>query len=501
MLAPAAIVIDKRVLRSSAVFLIAIDLLAYSLCFDGTLGRGEGLVLVLGFVGYLYYLYRDQKRRRGEVEVPLEAGGKGRVRILLFFLGLAGVLISSEWIVDSAPVVARHFGVPDVVIALTLIALGTSVPEIATCIVSARKGQGALAAGNILGADILNICWIAGASAVVNPLTVGAPVIHFMFPSMLVIVPDHARPDAHGLDSQQVERPGSAGPVYCVPRSAIRLQSGSPAGRVAPTKPKFRRKDGQMDLGLSGKVALVTGASRGIGNRIALALAEEGARLCLNARNEDGLNSALGEVEAKGGDVEAVAADVTQAEGAERVVSATVERLGGIDILVNNVGGSVWTPFSQISDEEWNHVFDLSFFSAVRVTRAALRIMEKNERGSVVNISSIYGRETGGPLSYNAAKAAMISMTSNLAQEAAAKNIRVNTVAPGSILFPGGSWERRQQADPEGIQAFVEGNIPSGRFGTPEEVADVVVFLASERASWVTGACINVDGGQSKSQI
>lgn len=188
LLAPAAIVIDKRVLRSSAVFLIAIDILAYTLCFDGTLDRGEGLVLVLGFVGYLYFLYWDQKRRRGEVEVPPEAGGKGRVRILLFFVGLAGVLVSSEWIVDSAPVVARHFGVPDVVIALTLIALGTSVPEIATCIVSARKGQGALAAGNILGADILNICWIAGASAIANPLTVGAPVIHFMFPSMLVIV-------------------------------------------------------------------------------------------------------------------------------------------------------------------------------------------------------------------------------------------------------------------------------------------------------------------------
>ncbi len=256
-----------------------------------------------------------------------------------------------------------------------------------------------------------------------------------------------------------------------------------------------------MDLGLTGKVALVTGASRGIGNRIALGLAEEGAKLCINARNEEGLHLALEEVAAKGGEVEAVAADVTQPEGAEKVVRATARRLGGIDILVNNVGGSVWTPFAEISDDEWQHVFDLSFFSAVRVTRAALPLMEERGRGTVINISSIYGRETGGPLSYNAAKAAMISMTSNLAQEAAARNVRVNTVAPGSILFPGGSWERRQQADPEGIKAFVETNIPSGRFGTPEEVAAVVVFLASERASWVTGACINVDGGQSKSQI
>ena len=256
-----------------------------------------------------------------------------------------------------------------------------------------------------------------------------------------------------------------------------------------------------MDLGLTGKVALVTGASRGIGNRIALALAEEGAKLCINARDEEGLNMTLEEVAAKGSEVEAVAADVTRPEDAEKAVNTAAERLGGIDILVNNVGGSVWTPFVEISDEEWKHVFDLSFFSAVRVTRAALPLMEKSGRGSIINISSIYGRETGGPLSYNAAKAAMISMTSNLAQEAAARNVRVNTVAPGSILFPGGSWERRQQADPEGIKAFVETSIPSGRFGTPEEVAAVVVFLASDRASWVTGACINVDGGQSRSQI
>lgn len=256
-----------------------------------------------------------------------------------------------------------------------------------------------------------------------------------------------------------------------------------------------------MDLGLKGKIALVTGGSRGIGNRTALALAREGAHLCICARNEDGLKAAAEEIETLGVEVEAVATDVTTTAGVEKVVAAVRERFGGLDILINNVGGSAWTPFVEISDEEWGRVFDMSFFSTVRVSRGAIPLMVERGGGSIVNIASIFGREVGGPISYNAAKAAVISMTANLAQEAAKKNIRVNSVAPGSILFPGGSWERRLQADPESIQAFVEANIPSGRFGKPEEVADVVVFLASERSSWVTGACLNIDGGQSKSNI
>ena len=256
-----------------------------------------------------------------------------------------------------------------------------------------------------------------------------------------------------------------------------------------------------MDLGLKGKTALVTGSSRGIGNRIAQAFADEGANVCICARNAEGLQSALRQLDGKGVEVESLVADVTTVEGAEAVVEAAVKRFGRLDILVNNVGGAIWTPFQEISEDEWADIFDRSFFSAVRVTRAALPTMEKNGQGSIVNISSIFGREIGGPISYNAAKAAMISLTSTLAQEAAKKNIRVNSVAPGSIIFPGGGWERRMKEDPDGINEFVEANIAFGRFGKPEEVADVVVFLASDRASWVTGACLNVDGGQSRSQI
>ena len=256
-----------------------------------------------------------------------------------------------------------------------------------------------------------------------------------------------------------------------------------------------------MDLELKGKVALVTGASRGIGLAIARGLAAEGADLCVCARNSDGLDAASQELAGAGVEVESVVADMMNAEEADGFVESAVARFGGFDIVVNNVGGSVWTPFAEISDDEWQHVFGLSFFSAVRVSRAAVPILEKRGGGSITNISSIFGRESGGPVSYNAAKSAMISMTANFAREVAAKEIRVNTVAPGSIIFPGGSWERRQKENPEQIAQFVADNIPSGRFGDPEEVAAVVTFLASRKASWVTGACINVDGGQSRSNI
>ena len=192
LFAPSAIAIDPLVLRSAAIFLIAVDAIAYAMSFDGTLSRLEGLLLVAGFVAYLIYTYREQRSRRGtEGQIVQEEGHSTRgwgLISLLFTAGLVGVLVSSEWIVVSAPIVAEALGLPNVVIGLTVVALGTSVPEIATCVIAARKGQGALAVGNILGADILNICWIAGASAVANPLVAEPKVINFMFPSMIVFV-------------------------------------------------------------------------------------------------------------------------------------------------------------------------------------------------------------------------------------------------------------------------------------------------------------------------
>ena len=191
LFSPAVVLIDRPVFNAAAVFLIAVDLVAYALCFDGTLDRFEGLILVAGFCCYLVFTYIQSTRNRGTAETDLLSGEPARPwgRILLLFaLGLGGVTISGHYIVESAEVIALGLGVSETVIALVLIALGTSVPEIATCIASALKRQGSLAVGNILGADILNICWIAGASAVVNDLVVPLKVMHFMFPSMIIIV-------------------------------------------------------------------------------------------------------------------------------------------------------------------------------------------------------------------------------------------------------------------------------------------------------------------------
>ena len=252
-----------------------------------------------------------------------------------------------------------------------------------------------------------------------------------------------------------------------------------------------------MDLGLKGKAAIVTGASRGIGRVIALGLAEEGCNVALCARGQERLQETEKEVEAKGVRALAVVADVTKAEDAERLVQGTAETFARIDILVNNVGGSMPSD----SDEAWQGTFQTIFLTAARATRLVIPHMQRAGGGAIVHIASIWGRESGGNITYNALKAAMISHAKAMALELAPQNIRVNSVAPGSTSHPGGSWWRRQQEDPEGMAQFVRQNIPMGRFGTAEEVANVVVFLVSERASWVTGACVNVDGGQSRSNI
>src|SRR5512134_1720087 len=254
-----------------------------------------------------------------------------------------------------------------------------------------------------------------------------------------------------------------------------------------------------MELGLTDKVAIVTGSSRGLGLASARALVAEGCRVCLCARGEERLAEAALEVEAaakRPNLVATVQADVSTTDGVERVIEKAVTTFGGLDVLVNNVGRAGGADLLDTSDAEWQAAFDETLFPAIRASRLAVPHMRQRGGGAIVMIASIYGRESGGRMTYNAVKAAEISLAKSLAQQLAPLNIRVNSVSPGSILFEGGSWWKRQQENPAAIAEFVKREIPMGRFGRPEEVGDVVAFLASARASWISGTSIVVDGCQ-----
>jgi len=259
-----------------------------------------------------------------------------------------------------------------------------------------------------------------------------------------------------------------------------------------------------MDLQLTDKVAIVTGGSRGLGLASATALAAEGCRVAICARGEGALSDAATTLRAvAGGDdrILPIVADVSLPADVERIVRQTVETFGRLDILVNNVGLARGSTIVDTLDAEWQEAFDQTLFPAIRMSRLAVPHMRKQGGGAVVMIASIWGRESGGRMTYNAVKAAEISLAKSMAQQLARDNIRVNSVAPGSISFPGGSWHKRQQDDPEGIADFVMRELPFGRFGRAHEVGSVVAFLASPCASWVSGASITVDGCQSKSNI
>jgi 3-oxoacyl-[acyl-carrier protein] reductase len=257
-----------------------------------------------------------------------------------------------------------------------------------------------------------------------------------------------------------------------------------------------------MNLDLTGKVAVITGSTRGLGFASAEALALEGCAVAISGRGADRLTEAAREIGERCGTpsrVLPVRCDVATGNGVDELIARTVSHFGGLDILVNNVGMAQGAGLLQTSDEEWQEAFDQTLYPAIRASKAAVPHMKARGGGVILMIASIFGRETGGRMTYNAVKAAEISLAKSLAQQLAQENIRVNSVAPGSILFPGGSWWKRQQADPEGIATFVKRELPFGRFGTPEEVASVVAFLASPRASWISGASIVVDGCQSRS--
>jgi 3-oxoacyl-[acyl-carrier protein] reductase len=256
-----------------------------------------------------------------------------------------------------------------------------------------------------------------------------------------------------------------------------------------------------MDLELSGKVAIVTGGSRGLGWAAANALVAEGAHLVVCARGADALKRATADLQTSavhGARVAFAVADVSTEAGNQKVIDTAIREFGRIDVLVNNVGTALGAGLEATSDAEWQAAFDQTLFPAVRMSRLAVPHIRKQGGGAIIIVSSIFGRESGGRMTYNAVKAAEISLAKSLAQQLAKDQIRVVSVAPGSTLFEGGSWWKRQQSDPEGIARFVKQELPFGRFGKPEEVGAAIAFLASPKASWISGTTVVVDGCQSR---
>jgi 3-oxoacyl-[acyl-carrier protein] reductase len=252
-----------------------------------------------------------------------------------------------------------------------------------------------------------------------------------------------------------------------------------------------------MDLGLRGRRALITGGSRGIGFAVAEALAAEGAAVGLVARDAAGLAEAAERLEAQKYTVATAAADVTDTSQLKQAVADIAAALGGLDRLVANAGGTVGRGnLTSAGDGDFTATFALNAGHAAELIRAGLPHLRAAGGGAVVIISSVTGMRPAPRTAYAAAKAAEIHLAATAAQELAPAGVRVNCVSPGSIMFPGGGWDSFEQANPEDFATFLDTQFPFGRLGRLAEVADVVTFLLSDRASWVSGANVAVDGAQ-----
>ena len=256
-----------------------------------------------------------------------------------------------------------------------------------------------------------------------------------------------------------------------------------------------------MDLELQEKVAFIAGSSRGIGKAIAHAFLREGARVVITGRNAEALcrcDEDLGN-EFSPERILPIPGDMTDRATIRTALAQVCEKWGRIDCLVANIGSGRGTPGWQVEESSWQEGFETNFHAAVRVVTETLRKMTLAKRGSIVIISSIVGVEsTPAPLAYSCAKAALHALTKNLSRQVAADGIRVNAIAPGNVLFEGGSWEKHLEARRDSVLQYIATEVPMKRFGTPGEIADLAVFLCSNRAAFVTGACVVADGGQTR---
>lgn len=255
-----------------------------------------------------------------------------------------------------------------------------------------------------------------------------------------------------------------------------------------------------MDLGLTGKAVLVSGASRGIGLAIARTFATEGARVVLTARSAGPLEAAAVALRDEGATVLALAADMSREEDIAAAFDAADAAFGPLEAVVANVGSGIAQPGFDIGREEWERVLAGNLLAGTQVAREALRRMTSRRRGSLTFITSIAGVEAiRAPLAYSAAKAALQAAMKLYAQQVGPLGVRVNAVAPGNVLFPGGSWERKLAERKEFFEDYIRSEVALQRFASVEEIADVAVFLASPRAGFATGSVWVVDGGQTRS--
>ena len=256
-----------------------------------------------------------------------------------------------------------------------------------------------------------------------------------------------------------------------------------------------------MDLRLGGRVALVTGSTRGIGKAAALRLAEEGCAVAICGRTKETLTSALAELKAKGARCFGMQVDLMAPGGVESFIDATARELGRLDVVVANAGGTFGGSFLQTEAADWVKTLELNVVLAARTVRAAVPHFERSDVKSVVIVASVSGSKPGSRPQYGVAKAGEILLAAALAKELGPQRIRVNTVSPGSIFWEGGSWHQRSQAMPSRIADFVVREFPWGRMGSLDEVSDVIAFVASPRAMWVNGANVTVDGAQGAPSI